>query len=328
MDPLTEDHELQVQGYLRFAKFKRDQHLREVKQVLADFGEFRVRDNEVYTTKEARALVEELGDQVLQVFDTELENSSYSSGLLLRLLFQQAEMADLLMAADTNELENEYLLKQIADSAAEALKKPASAFAQKPQRLSKLGSEKVSDARVLKERDDLRRKVQEVEQRLCDSAAQASSQASASEQARALQEQLAATQAELEAERAKVASLLQKDAGGPVSADAAKEIAQLKHEFQVEAEDKEKEHIAALAEAKKKSKKMKAEVDKLAEELRITKLEAGRASEAMGAAEGRMSESKQFQQMRKIMQQKSEEVTTLRRRLAKYEPESVADGDA
>lgn len=68
---------------------------------------------QVYTTKEVKELLEDLGEEVLQRVDTELENASFASGLLLRLLFQQAEMADLLMEADTNELENEFLLKQV-----------------------------------------------------------------------------------------------------------------------------------------------------------------------------------------------------------------------
>lgn len=103
----------QVQGYLRFAKFKRDQHLREVKGVLSDFSDYRIKDNEVYTTKEVKSLIDDLSSEVLLRVDLELENASYASGLLLRLLFQQAEMADLLLEADTNELENEFLLKQV-----------------------------------------------------------------------------------------------------------------------------------------------------------------------------------------------------------------------
>ncbi len=79
---------------------------------------------------------------------------------------------------------------------------------------------------------------------------------------------------------------------------------------------------------KKHNKKLKADLEKLTDDLRLAKLEAGKAGEMAGEADKRMSESKQFQQMRKIMAQKSEEVTALRRRLAKYEPDTVADGDA
>lgn len=34
---LSEEHELQVQAYLRFAKLKRDQHVRETISVISDF---------------------------------------------------------------------------------------------------------------------------------------------------------------------------------------------------------------------------------------------------------------------------------------------------
>ena len=103
----------QVQGYLRFAKMKRDQHLREVNAVFSDFSEYRVRDSEVYTTKEVKELLADLREDVNQRVDNELENASFASGLLLQLLFQQAEMADLYIEADINELENEHLLKQV-----------------------------------------------------------------------------------------------------------------------------------------------------------------------------------------------------------------------
>lgn len=40
---LTDDHELQVQGYLRFAKLKRDQHVREALATINDFKADRIR---------------------------------------------------------------------------------------------------------------------------------------------------------------------------------------------------------------------------------------------------------------------------------------------
>ena len=114
---------------------------------------------------------------------------------------------------------------------------------------------------------------------------------------------------------------------GALSGEMTKEIDQLKLEFTLEAEEKDKAHAEAISELKKKNKKLKGDADRLQDEVRVARLEANKASEAVGATDVRMSESKQFQQMRKIMQQKSEEVTALRSRLAKYEPESVPDGD-
>jgi len=330
--PLSEDHNLQVQGYLRFAKFKRKQHLREVGATVSDFAEYRVQENEVYTTKEARALLADCREAVLQRVETELENATYASGLLLHLLFEQAEMADLVMTADTNELENEMLLKRIAQSAEEAMAKPASLFARKPQRLNKLGADTVSDARVLHERDSLRSQVKALEEKVRElnlTAAGNQSAAEAGEVAR-VREQLEESERALAAERAKAAKLLQSMQASAASGSTggAKELEEMKLEFTLEAEEKERQHAGALAEAKKKNKKLKAELDKLTDDVRLSRLEASKAGEAANAAEGRLSESKQFQQMRKIMQQKSEEVTKLRRRLAKYEPEDVADADA
>lgn len=43
--------------------------------------------------------------------------------------------------------------------------------------------------------------------------------------------------------------------------------------------------------------------------------------------EGKLMESKQFQQLKKMMQQKSEQVVDLRKRLSRYEPQSVPSAD-
>ena len=40
-----------------------------------------------------------------------------------------------------------------------------------------------------------------------------------------------------------------------------------------------------------------------------------------------MSDTKQFQQMKRLMQLKSQEVTRLRAKLDKHEPQNVADAD-
>jgi hypothetical protein len=42
---------------------------------------------------------------------------------------------------------------------------------------------------------------------------------------------------------------------------------------------------------------------------------------------GRLQDSKQWQQMKRLMQAKGQEAVALRQRLAKYEPQEVASGD-
>ena len=53
-------------------------------------------------------------------------------------------------------------------------------------------------------------------------------------------------------------------------------------------------------------------------------LQAQHAEQQLGQ---RMSDTKQFQQMKKLMQLKSQEVTRLRAKLDKHEPQHVADAD-
>lgn len=48
---------------------------------------------------------------------------------------------------------------------------------------------------------------------------------------------------------------------------------------------------------------------------------------ARDALEGKLQESTQFQQLRKLMQAKSAEVVELRKKLAKYEPQSIPSAD-
>ena len=64
-------------------------------------------------------------------------------GLLLKLLCQQAENAGLQLVVNTNSLENEAFMKQIATAEVSASSKPASAFARKAQLLDRIAAQKV-----------------------------------------------------------------------------------------------------------------------------------------------------------------------------------------
>ena len=77
----------------------------------------------------------------------ELANASHTTGLLLRLLLCQAEQGGMQLEADTANLENEFLLQQVAGSEALALAKPASAFARRPHALKKIGAQTVRGGR-------------------------------------------------------------------------------------------------------------------------------------------------------------------------------------
>ncbi len=49
--------------------------------------------------------------------------------------------------------------------------------------------------------------------------------------------------------------------------------------------------------------------------------------ESEEALNGKLQESKQFLQMKQMMQTKSQEVVTLRKKLEKYEPQNVPSSD-
>ena len=82
----------------------------------------------------------------------ELANASHTTGLLLRLLLCQAEQGGMQLEVDTANLENEFLLQQVAGSEASALAKPASAFARRPHALKKIGAQTVRCASCLAQR--------------------------------------------------------------------------------------------------------------------------------------------------------------------------------
>lgn len=51
------------------------------------------------------------------------------------------------------------------------------------------------------------------------------------------------------------------------------------------------------------------------------------AKRAEAALSDKIQDSKQWQQMKKLMQQKSQEVAALRKRLGKYEPQEIPAAD-
>ncbi|GFR43112.1 hypothetical protein Agub_g4113 [Astrephomene gubernaculifera] len=111
---LSDEAELQVQGYLRFANLKREQHVREVVSTISDFKSSRIREGEMYNFRELLALFSELEQEARQLIEKEIQDAYHTNALLVKLLLGQAQAAGVELAVDTNQLENEFLLKQAA----------------------------------------------------------------------------------------------------------------------------------------------------------------------------------------------------------------------
>ncbi|PNH07479.1 Leucine zipper transcription factor-like protein 1 [Tetrabaena socialis] len=233
---ISEDGELQVQAYLRFAKLKREQHVREVVSTISDFKADRIRQGEMYNFKELAQMFDDLEQETRQLMDKEIQNAYHANALLVKILLSQAQVHGAELMVDTNSLENEFLLKQISSSETTALSRPASDFVRRNTQLGRMGTVatvSTQDPALIKERDALK---------------------------------------------------------------------------------------AELASTKERMAKLQAARNQLA--LKDKELRA--ASEALN---GKLQESKQFLQMKQMMQSKSTEVTALRKKLEKYEPQSVPSAD-
>eukprot|EP00891_Asterochloris_glomerata_P007388 jgi/Astpho2/7388/fgenesh1_pg.00114_%23_33_t len=284
---------------------------------------------EVYTSKDVKKLLVQLQSDLMVVVDKELANASHTTGLLLRLLLCQAEQGGMQLEADTANLENEFLLQQVAGSEASALAKPASAFARRPHALRKIGAQTVSDPQVLVERDALKGEVRQLKGRLEEVQVTASSSlqegtAQARQQQR-MQADLAVRQGELQGPCAAAAE----DAGrhgGPAwrAAVARRELESSSISTTGQASRRLEELSSAAESAKEQLNKTQRQLDAVRAELQTKALEAQHAEQQLGL---KMSDTKQFQQMKRLMQLKSQEVTRLRAKLDNHEPQNVADAD-
>lgn len=280
---LCDQHTLQVEAFLRFAKKKREESVREVGLSFDDMN----LDDAVYTKDDVSDMMDGLRKELTQLMEKEITFNTHSSALLLRQLLAQAESADLAFEVDVRQLENEQLLKSVAGAEKSAAAKPASMFARKATQLGKLEKPPSTDPKMMVEMDRLRGEVERLRAQL--SRAEAASTA-AKQQASEFQ----VLSAEVERERKEQAALA----------------------LAASANQGEMERALRQAQATN---------DKLTQQLR----EANKSLEARDSAAGeRVSESKQFMQMKKLMQQKSLEVQRLRKHLQKYEPSDLDAGDA
>lgn len=83
----------------------------------------------------------------------EIQHAYHTNALLIKMLLAQAQANGVDLLVDTNALENEFLLKQIAVSEQTALSRPASDFIRRNTTLGKIGAVTtvtVSDPKALK----------------------------------------------------------------------------------------------------------------------------------------------------------------------------------
>lgn len=315
---LTEDSQNQVEAFLRFAKFKRDQHVKEILSTIEDFQGYRVQDGEVYSTAEVNSLFHDLTSEVTPMVSKEVENAYHTNALLVQLLLGQAQQAGIALAVDTNQLENEYLISQIKNIELSALSKPASQFQRRPGQLQKIGTVatvNVADPQVVKERDQLKEELDTLRERF----------QKLQQQTTMMMREKSALSDELTDVKEQLATKDREVRGLQLREEAPRSSSQNhSQERDAAAQRKIEELQEILQSTRDQLTQSKSEVLAVQGKLQDSIREARKAEDALGA---KVNDSKQFVQMKKMMQAKSQEVATLRRRLAKYEPQDIPHAD-
>nr|BCL66171.1 hypothetical protein [Volvox reticuliferus] len=322
---LSEDGELQVHAYLRFAKLKRDQHVREVVSTISDFKLEHLRQGEMYSYKELSHIFQELEQEIKQLIDKEIQNAYHTNALLVKILLSQAQAQGADLSVDTHALENELLLKQISASEATALSRSASDFLRRNVTLGKLGTVATvttQDPALVKERDMLRAELAVALERMTklqeETTRMMRDRTTSTKQINDLKDELA--------EKRKVMA----------SALGDKDVSMLKllkemEQLATTAASKSELTAAEVDQLKKQAGGLGAKVSELMEELQAARNQVVLKDKELRAAgealNGKLQESKQFLQMKQMMQAKSQEVAMLRKRLEKYEPQNVPSAD-
>nr|BCL66246.1 hypothetical protein [Volvox reticuliferus] len=322
---LSEDDELQVQAYLRFAKLKRDQHVREVISTISDFRSEHIRQGEMYSYKDLSQIFQELEQEAKQLIDREIQNAYHTNALLVKILLSQAQAQGVNLFVDTHALENELLLKQISASEVTALSRSASDFLRRNITLGKLGTVATvttQDLALIKQRDGLKAELAVAQERLIKLQEETTSMM---RDRTALNNQINRLKDELAAKNEALASVL-----GDKDASVSKLLKEM-NQLAATAKSESELTAAEVEQLKKEAGGLGFKVSALMEDLQARRNQVAFKDKELRAAgealNGKLQESKQFLQMKQMMQAKSQEAAVLRKRLEKYEPQNVPSAD-
>jgi len=292
---LGEFHNKQLESYLKFARFKREQHLRDVQAAFADTKESRLYD-EHYTKQEVIDILDSLASVVKGDVQKELLHVSHTTTLLLRQMFAQAETILFELHADTNQLENERLIKEIASFEEQSIEKEKNPkLAMKP--LSKPSDKALQHTvGVLSEQNKgFQEKFKILQQKAIEIANEKTKVGEDLEKSRQIIEQLK-KQLEKLGEKPEVnVALVEKKA--EAKADAKVETVQ-------------KQLDAVKIDNSK-------EIETLKQDLQKAKDEQAKAKEEL---DKKLNASAPFLNMRKMISKKNDQIKTLREGLRKYDP--------
>eukprot|EP00045_Choanoeca_perplexa_P022869 m.11205 g.11205 ORF g.11205 m.11205 type:complete len:276 (-) comp9763_c0_seq1:71-898(-) len=113
MESLQQDHVDLLVKYLRFVRFKRAQHLRDIKSAFGEVIESRLTES-TFTNEEVADMLEGLSIVVGGDIESELMHFSHVNVLMIRQLIQQAEKWKLNFKLDVDSLEDRHKLEEVA----------------------------------------------------------------------------------------------------------------------------------------------------------------------------------------------------------------------
>eukprot|EP01105_Mastigella_eilhardi_P005506 TRINITY_DN17204_c0_g1_i1.p1 TRINITY_DN17204_c0_g1~~TRINITY_DN17204_c0_g1_i1.p1 ORF type:complete len:316 (-),score=123.40 TRINITY_DN17204_c0_g1_i1:153-1100(-) len=111
---VSEFHEAQLEGYLKFAAVKRSESLREADIAFRDAKAARLTAGNVYSSEEVSDVMDGVATVVKGDLQRDLSHTAHTTALVLKQFFVQAEEIMLDLHLDVSQLENEYLLQEIA----------------------------------------------------------------------------------------------------------------------------------------------------------------------------------------------------------------------
>ncbi|XP_076043955.1 leucine zipper transcription factor-like protein 1 [Oratosquilla oratoria] len=135
---LNDHHQSQVLGYLRFCKYQRAQRLRSIEACFQDVKETRLNEDN-YTSDEVSELLDSLSSVVYAEVEGELLHASHTNSVLLSDLFAQAQKWHLNLHSDTSNLEDKEMLQEVKHLEDRSLQgRPIDCPAQRPPTLAPL----------------------------------------------------------------------------------------------------------------------------------------------------------------------------------------------
>ncbi|XP_066981924.1 leucine zipper transcription factor-like protein 1 [Macrobrachium rosenbergii] len=109
---LNDHHRKNLSSYLRFCKYQRAHRLRSVDACFQDVKDTRIVED-TYTADEIIEILDSLADVVRAEVEGELIHDTHTNSLLLSQLFGQAQKWHLDLHVDTSDLENQELIEEV-----------------------------------------------------------------------------------------------------------------------------------------------------------------------------------------------------------------------